>query len=89
LTLFLGVKKIGGLQTAILGLSELLVSLLVSHLWLRESLSGYQWAGAALLGMSLVLVGFDQIREARLTRGGLLGWVQPPKPQELTWGPHE
>jgi drug/metabolite transporter (DMT)-like permease len=89
LTLFLGVKKIGGLQTAILGLSELLVSLVVSHLWLHESLNLHQWLGAAALALSLFLVGFDQIRDARHLRGGLLGWVQPPQPPELSWGPHE
>lgn len=39
LTLFLGVKHLGGMQAALLGLGELLVTLIFSYLWLDESLS--------------------------------------------------
>src|SRR5574342_189223 len=43
LLLFLGVKHIGGIQTALLGLCELLVAILFSHLLLGESLTSLQW----------------------------------------------
>ncbi len=39
IALFLGVKKIGGMQTALLGLAELLIAILFSHIWLGEELS--------------------------------------------------
>ncbi len=87
LTLFLGIKKLGGMQTALLGLGELLVSLIVGHLWLHENLQTVQWIGAALLGLSLILIGFEKIKpEQRRTRG-LLGWLRPPEiPPEILWG---
>lgn len=89
LTLFLGVKNIGGLQTALLGLSELLVTLFFAHFWLKESLSPYQWAGAALLTLSLILVGWDKKPPASKTRpGGWLSWLSTPRiPGELPWNP--
>jgi len=59
LTLFLGVKHLGGMQTAILGLGELLITLLFSRLLLGESFSMWQWVGAALLTISLGLVALD------------------------------
>jgi len=43
LTLFLGVKHLGGLQTALLGLGELLVTLFFSRVILHEYLSALQW----------------------------------------------
>ncbi len=39
LTLFMGVKHLGGMQTALLGLGELLVTLVFAHWMLGESLS--------------------------------------------------
>ena len=38
LALFLGVKWIGGMQTALLGLAEVVVAVLFSYLWLHEAL---------------------------------------------------
>lgn len=75
LTLFLGVKNIGGLQTALLGLSELIVTLVLAQWWLGEVLSRQQWIGALLLGASLFLVAFDQGLPPRRGRGGLLSWL--------------
>ena len=90
LTLFLGVKKLGGMQTALLGLSELFVSLFVSHFWLHEHLNMAQWIGALLLGLSLALIGIDKIRPEKNHLHRLLGWLRPPKiPVEITWGPHD
>jgi drug/metabolite transporter (DMT)-like permease len=39
LMLFLGVKNIGGMQTALLGLAELLVAITFSYLLLGETLT--------------------------------------------------
>jgi drug/metabolite transporter (DMT)-like permease len=78
LMLFLGVKHIGGMQTALLGLGELLVAILFSHLFLHESLSQLQWLGTAGLGTSLLLVWFEKPPQHPLQTHGLLGWIQPP-----------
>lgn len=79
LTLFMGVKNLGGLQTAILGLGELLVTIFGAHILLGESLSTYQWLGAVLLGVSLVLVFQDTIRIQRPDPAeGWLRWLRPP-----------
>lgn len=78
LLLFLGVKHIGGMQTAILGLAELLVAILFSHLFLRESLTTFQWLGAVGLGISLLLVWFEKPLAQPAHPDGLLGWLQPP-----------
>lgn len=79
LTLFMGVKNLGGLQTAILGLGELLVTILGAHLLLGESLSVYQWLGAVLLVVSLGLVFQDNIHLQRPDpTEGWLRWLRPP-----------
>jgi drug/metabolite transporter (DMT)-like permease len=78
LMLFLGVKHIGGMQTALLGLAELLVAILFSHLILGESLTGLQWLGAVGLGVSLLLVWFEKPPSNPNHPDGLLGWLQPP-----------
>lgn len=78
LTLFLGVKHIGGMQTAILGLGELLIAVLFSHLWLDERLTLYQWAGMAGLGLSLLMVWFEKPVRHQQQSHGLLSWLQPP-----------
>jgi drug/metabolite transporter (DMT)-like permease len=78
LTLFMGVKNIGGMQTAILGLGELLVAILFSHLLLGETLTAYQWAGMVGLGISLLLVWFEKPTNHPLHTNGLLSWLQPP-----------
>lgn len=78
LTLFLGVKHIGGMQTALLGLAELIVAVLFSHLLLGENFTGFQWAGLAGLGFSLLLVWFEKPPSHPPPTHGLLGWLQPP-----------
>jgi drug/metabolite transporter (DMT)-like permease len=90
LALFLGVKHLGGMQTALLGLSELLVTLFLAHIWLKESFSQTQWLGAALLLVSLVLVVMDKQPLKRQYRGGILSWLRPPaSPTEIPWELHE
>ena len=83
LTLFMGVKHIGGLQTAILGLSELLVTVFLAHLWLDERLSVFQWIGAGLLLISLGLVVFDQTFVPADNKGGWLNKLSPTASKEL------
>ena len=77
-TLFLGVKSLGGLQTAILGLSELFVTIFLAQLWLGEHLSTSQWLGAALLAASLLLVAFEQPAQQIGRQGGWFSWLSPP-----------
>jgi len=84
LTLFFGVKHLGGMQTALLGLMELLVTLGLSIVWLKESLTESQWLGAAILCLSTLLVYFEKPPTARKpSRGGWLGWLTPPQSPKL------
>ncbi len=77
LTLFLGVKHLGGLQTALLGLAELLVTLFFSHLWLREAFTLTQWIGVGLLILSLLLVKLEKPGKRKPGSGGWLKWLSP------------
>jgi DME family drug/metabolite transporter len=70
LSLFTGLKRLGGVQTALIGLSELLVTVLSALLLLGETLAPVQWLGAALLAGSILLV----VREKGL------GVLPVPKP---------
>jgi drug/metabolite transporter (DMT)-like permease len=78
LMLFLGVKHIGGMQTALLGLGELVVAILFSHLLLGESLTTLQWVGTAGLSLSLLLVWFEAPPSKPIHPRGMLSWLQPP-----------
>lgn len=78
LMLFLGVKNIGGMQTALLGLAELLVAILFSIMLLGETLTVWQWMGTAGLGISLLLVWFEKPVSHPHHTKGLLSWLQPP-----------
>ncbi len=86
-TLFLGVKHLGGMQTAFLGLGETLITILFAHLWLGERLAGQQWFGAILLLVSLSLVGFEKSGQKQPTPGGFLNWLQPGKLPGENWRP--
>ncbi|MBL7161533.1 MAG: DMT family transporter [Anaerolineales bacterium] len=90
LTLFLGVKHIGGMQTAILGLSEVLITLIMAQVWLGEKLSAPQWLGALLLCLSLFLIGVEKTPPEKASPGGWLSWLSHPTiSSELPWNPHE
>jgi drug/metabolite transporter (DMT)-like permease len=91
LTLFTGIKHLGGMQTSLLGLSELFVTITIGHLWLGDHLQVIQWMGALLLGASLILVGFEKISpERRRARGGWLSWIRASEvPPNIPWGPHD
>jgi drug/metabolite transporter (DMT)-like permease len=90
IALFLGVKKIGGMQTALLGLAELLIAIIFSHIWLGESLSLLQWLGAAGLGFSLILVMFESsVAPTYSGKTGWLSWIRAPGLPKDIFGPYE
>jgi drug/metabolite transporter (DMT)-like permease len=82
LALFAGVKAIGGVQTALIGLLELLVTVLLALWLLGESLNPRQWIGAALLITTLILTAFERdLKTTRFARGWLF-WLRPSLPAE-------
>lgn len=87
LALFTGIKHLGGLQTALLGLAELFVTVIMAHIFLGEHLSILQWIGAVLLMLSMILVGFDKVTPQKRNATGWLSWLNPPKisPRDLPW----
>jgi drug/metabolite transporter (DMT)-like permease len=70
LMLFMGMKRLGGVQAALINLNELLVAVVGAHLLLSERLTALQWLGAILLGLSVLLI----------ARERSLGQPQQPKP---------
>jgi drug/metabolite transporter (DMT)-like permease len=76
ISLFTGLKRLGGVQTALIGLSELLVTVLSAFVLLGEKLAIAQWLGAALLAASILLVA----RESQL---GALPSARPWTPLVL------
>lgn len=87
ITLFLGVKHLGSMQTALMGLGELLITVFSASLFLGETLTPIQWIGAALLAFSLLLVGFDRYTPEKRNATGWLSWLNPPKifPNDIPW----
>lgn len=80
ITLFLGIKNIGGLQSAILGLAELFITIILSRLFLGEMLEWTQLLGAGILGLSIMMIAFDkQGPSQRHVKGGWLAWIHPPE----------
>jgi drug/metabolite transporter (DMT)-like permease len=59
LLMFLGVKQLGSVQTALLGVTEILVTVILSIIVLGEQLLARQWIGAAILIASLLLIIFE------------------------------
>jgi drug/metabolite transporter (DMT)-like permease len=59
LLMFLGVKQLGSIQTALLGVTEILVTVILSIFVLGEQLVGRQWLGAIILITSLLLIIFE------------------------------
>ncbi len=59
LLMFLGVKQLGSIQTALLGVTEILVALILAIVLLGEQLVFRQWIGAAILLTSLTLIIFE------------------------------
>jgi len=59
LLVFAGLQRIGGLQTALLGLAEPLVAVALAFLLLGESFTLQQWAGVAFFLVSVLLLRRD------------------------------
>jgi drug/metabolite transporter (DMT)-like permease len=90
ITLFVGVKHLGGMQTALLGLGELLVTLVMAHLILGEHFSLLQWVGMGLMILALLLVRLEKTQPHHAKAGGWLSWLRPPGiTTELPWQPHD
>ena len=89
LTLFFGVKHLGGMQTALLGLGELLVTLIFAHWLLGESYTTQQWIGAGLLVHSLALVGLENPPGRRQGAGGFLSWIGSSHLTSEGWQPND
>jgi len=90
IALFLGVKKIGGMQTALLGLAELLIAIFFSNLLLGENLSLTQWLGALGLSVSLILVMYENpTPPPHSGKTGWFSWIRPPSLPKETFGPYE
>ena len=72
LLLFAGVKFMGSLQTAITALSEIAVALLLAAVFLDERLTGVQWVGVALLGVSMLMVRQEDLKARGFNPNSLL-----------------
>jgi drug/metabolite transporter (DMT)-like permease len=90
-TLFAGVRNLGTVQTILLNVAEIGVTLLVAFFWLGERMSGVQWGGVALLLVSVLLSRWDpKLYDAvyrpvppRPALFGGLGLGEPLKPLRL------
>ena len=78
LLLFTGVKHIGGMQTALLGLGELVVAVFFSHIILGEFLTFVQWIGMLGLVLSLLLGWYEKPPAPPSHPHGILSFLQPP-----------
>ena len=77
ITLFAGVRNMGGLQTILLNMAEMGVTLIVAFLWLGERMSPLQWVGVLILLSSVVLSHWDsEVRDG----------VYRPLPQPTPFG---
>jgi drug/metabolite transporter (DMT)-like permease len=60
LTLFLGVKRLGSIQAALLNVLEVIVSIVLALIFLDETLTLVQIGGAAVLLISILLVRYER-----------------------------
>lgn len=59
LLVFAGLKHLGGVQTSLLSIAEVLVAVAAAFLVLGESFTAQQWIGAVLFVISILLIGRD------------------------------
>lgn len=78
LTLFFGVKQLGGMQTSLLGLGELIVTMVFAQVFLHERLDANQWIGALLICVNMILVAYDKPTRVKRIGKGFLSWLNPP-----------
>jgi drug/metabolite transporter (DMT)-like permease len=88
-TLFSGVRNIGSLQTILLNVAELGVTLMVAYIWLDERMTPVQWVGVVLLLVTVLLSRWDRGDKAAplltpvpiFNRAGKLPpFLEPPDP---------
>jgi drug/metabolite transporter (DMT)-like permease len=60
LTLFLGVKHLGSIQAALLGVLEVVVTIIIAIVLLNERLELLQWGGALVILVSVYLVRYEK-----------------------------
>lgn len=58
-TLFAGVRGLGGVQAILLNMAEVGVTLLASFVWLGERMTPVQWLGVVILSASVLLALWD------------------------------
>ncbi len=88
LSLFLGVKHLGGIQAALFGLAEALVTIAFGKYWLHESLTPLQWLGVIGLAISLLSIRFEKLERPLHVPQGWLSWIRPPDiPPQVPWRP--
>ncbi len=63
LMVFSGLSLLGGVQASLLGVAELLVSLLMAYLILGERLTLTQWLGTGVMVFSLLLIRRETVQE--------------------------
>jgi len=80
LALFSGIKSIGGFQSSLLGMAEVLVAVVLAHAALGESLTGAQQLGGLLLASALLVSGLDRTSYRQAHGRGWLYWLRPPVP---------
>ncbi len=69
LTMFIGVKALGGLQTTTLAMTEIGATLLLAFIFLGDRLTLAQWVGVAILGASILLMRGEDRSEAGAGHG--------------------
>jgi drug/metabolite transporter (DMT)-like permease len=72
LAIFAGIKFLGSMQTAVLGILEIAVSLVCAAAFLGEGLSVVQWAGVGLLFTSILLIRQSDLTPTSSNLGGLV-----------------
>lgn len=70
LLMFAGLRRLGGVETALLSLLELVVSLGLAFLLLGERMSPSQWGGGAILAFSLLLGAQEESRSPSGPKSG-------------------
>lgn len=66
-TLFAGVRGLGGVQAILLNMAEVGVTLLAGFFWLGERMTPVQWIGVAILSASVLLAPWDDASRAEET----------------------
>lgn len=72
LAMFAGVKFLGSVQTAVLGVTEIGVSLMLGALILHDTLTVPQWLGVAVLIVSILLIRQQDMSPRGINPGSLI-----------------